>query len=625
MIKNIIAGVLCLFTAPLVYALPADSTISIRSAVESYQFVYNAKSGQVEVKQKQTATYTSSRFQATVPVVLNYNNQVTLNSVDCEVDGRRPRDFKPVYTYYGSDDIFYSDEKICYFPMVIPKMGGTGVVTFEQTVNDPRYFTSIYFTEPYAVDQKQVTIKVPRWMKVEFKELNFAGFNIRKTSQYLSGEDADLITYSIQNLPATKQESHSPGPSYIYPHLFIMCKSAAAGGNTFTYFNTLDDQYKWYHSLIKNTVDDQNAITAKAKELISGLTTDVDKVKAIYYYVQDNIRYIAFEDGMAGFKPENADEVLRKKYGDCKGMANLTKALLTASGYDARLCWLGTNHIAYDYQTPSLSVDNHMICALDLKGKTYFLDATESYLGFDEHAERIQGRQVLMEEGEKYKLTRVPTAAMSQNANTAIAKYQIADGAITGTVNYVWKGEEKESVLAGMNSTRKEKTTDAMMRYLSGDNNDYTITNLTLSPTETPDKDLTVSYQLSTKNGISVFGKSYYLDLDHTRELMDASIKTGERHHDYWFSHKTDIRREAELTIPAGLKVAYLPAALDLVTPDYEFHVQYSSTPAKVIYKKNILIKNTHLAKANFAKWNQDVEQLVKTYNDTLTLKPISE
>ncbi len=619
------AGVLSLFVTQIVCGQPADSTISIKSAVENYQFVYNTKSKNVEVQQKQMASYTSSRFQATVPVVLSYNNQVTLTSVDCEVDNRRPRDFKPVYTYYGSDDIFYSDEKICYFPMAIPKKGGVGVVTFEQTVNDPRYFTSIYFTEPYWVDKKEVSIKIPRWMKVEIKELNFAGFSIRKNTQYISGDDADLITYSIQNLPATKKEKNSPGPSYVYPHLFIMCKSATAGGNTFTYFNTLDDQYKWYHSLTKNAVADQAAIAARAKELTAGLTTDIEKIKAIYYYVQDNIRYIAFEDGMAGFKPENADEVLRKKYGDCKGMASLTKALLTASGYDARLCWLGTNHIAYDYQTPSLSVDNHMICALDYKGKTYFLDATESYIGFNEYAERIQGRQVLMEDGDKYRLTRVPVAAMSQNASTSTAKFEIVDGAIKGTVNYVWKGEDKESVLAGINSIRKEKASDAMMNYLAGSNNEYTITDLTLSPTETPDKDLLVSYSVNTKNGISVFGKSYYLDLDHTKELMDGTIKTGERKHDYWFSHKTDVKRQAELTIPAGLKVAYLPMALNIITPDYEFHIQYASTPAKVTYQKNILIKNTHLAKANFAKWNQDIELLVKAYNDTITLKPTNE
>jgi hypothetical protein len=32
----------------------------------------------------------------------------------------------------------------------------------------------------------------------------------------------------------------------------------------------------------------------------------MDKVKAIFYWVQNNIRYIAFEDGIAGFLPDKS-------------------------------------------------------------------------------------------------------------------------------------------------------------------------------------------------------------------------------------------------------------------------------------------------------------------------------
>ncbi|MET3980177.1 hypothetical protein ABIB62_002482 [Mucilaginibacter sp. UYP25] len=266
MIKSFILCAIGMFCVKIAFGDTADSAVTINSAAESYQFIYNTKTGSVEVKQKLTTTYIANNFQATIPVVQGYNNHFAINNVECKVDGRTPFGFKPTYSYYGGEDIFYSDQKICYFPLTIPKKGGFGVVTFDQTVNDPRYFTSIGFSESYPVNQKQIVVKVPRWMKLELKEYNFNGFNIVKTTQYISGEDADVFTYTIKNLPATKQESNSPGPTYIYPHLMVLCKSAIAGGKTFTYFNTLDDQYKWYHSLIKNNVADQAAITAKAKE-----------------------------------------------------------------------------------------------------------------------------------------------------------------------------------------------------------------------------------------------------------------------------------------------------------------------------------------------------------------------
>jgi len=106
--------------------------------------------------------------------------------------------------------------------------------------------------------------------------------------------------------------------------------------------------------------------------------------------------------------------------------------------------------------------------------------------------------------------------------------------------------------------------------------------------------------------------------------MRDAAIKTDERRNDYWFAHKMNLTVENELTVPAGYKTTALPAALNIVNPDYEFHIEYVDAGGKITYKKNIKIKNTHLTKANFAQWNNDIEQLGKAYNETVTLKPVS-
>jgi hypothetical protein len=606
-------------------AEPSDSSAIISSSKYNYQFNYNKKLNRVEIKQILNNTYLSSDYRVNVPIVEDYNDYITIDDVECKVDNHTLNDFKPEYTYYSVGDIFYSDSRICYFPLILPKKGSKGNVTFTETIIDPKFFTSVYFSEPLKVSSKEISFKIPRWMKVELKEFNFDKYGIKKTVTYDKSDDADIITYTAQNLPAMSKEDNSPGPTYLYPHIMVLCKSATIADHNFTYFTTLDNQYAWYRELVKSVVNDNAIINAKAKEITKGLTNDLDKIKAIFYYVQDNIRYIAFEDGIAGFKPEKADEVLRKKYGDCKGMANLTKALLVSLGYDARLCWLGTNHIAYDYQTPSIAVDNHMICGLIYKGKTIYLDATETYLGINEYAERIQGRQVLMENGDKYILAKIPVATASQNDDHENSKFTINGNALTGSVNHTWKGEEKEAVLAGLNSIKKERADDAMIKFLSSSNNDYEITNLNLSSTDNPDKDLVAKYDVNFKNAVSSFSKSYYIDLDSRKEFINSAIKISERKHDYWFDYRTNINREVELAIPANYKVATLPTPVNIVNPDYEFHVQYEAFPGKLVYKKTILIKNTHMSISKFAQWDKDIELLAKAYNDNVTLKPVSE
>lgn len=604
---------------------PADSTVTITSSKNSYEFVYNKKLERVEVKEILNSVYTSNIALNKFPIAELYSNDITIDGVEAKVDDHNIHDLKPAFSYYSADDVFFSDEKICYFPLLLPKKGSTASVTFTETVDNPRYFTTLYFTDESAVEQREITVKIPRWMKAELKEMNFGGYHINKSTNYDIRDDADIITYTVAGLPAMKHEDNSPGPTYIYPHLLVLSKSASVKDHEFKYFGSLDDQYGWYQSLAKSINDNAEIIRAKAKELTTGLTTDMDKIKAIFYYVQDNIRYLAFEDGMAGFKPEKADEVLRKKYGDCKGMANLTKELLCAAGFDARLCWLGTDHIAYDYQTPSLAVDNHMICGLVYQGKTIYLDATESYLGINEYAERIQGRQVLMQNGDKYILNHIPIAAQSQNYDYETSKLSINGTSLTGDITHLWKGEDKEEVLSGINSIKKENTDDAVNRFLSNDNSDYVVKDLKLSSTTNPDKDLTASYNVEIKNGVSVFSKAYYVDLDLKKELINSAIKISERKHDYWFEHKANLCKETVLTLPANYKPSNLPANLNIVNPDYEFHIQYTSLPGKLTYKKIILIKNTHLPVSKFAQWNNDIDQLAKTYNQNIIIKPVSQ
>jgi hypothetical protein len=272
-----------------------------------------------------------------------------------------------------------------------------------------------------------------------------------------------------------------------------------------------------------------------------------------------------------------------------------------------------------------MAVDNHMICGLNYKGKIIYLDATETYLGINEYAERIQGRQVLMENGDKYVLNRIPVATSTQNYDFETSKLAIDGTTLSGTVNHLWKGEDKESVLSGLNSVKKERADDAIVKYLSNDNNDNEIKNLNLSSTDNPDKDLTATYSVNYKNAVSSFSKSYYVDLDLKKEFLKSAIKISERKHDFWFDYKMNMSKQIELAIPANYKASNVPPALNIVNPDYEFHLQYENLPGKLIYKKTILIKNTHLAKSKFAQWNKDIEQLSKNYNENIILKPLSE
>ncbi len=614
---------LTLLANPFPSHLPSwdDSNIVIKNKTEHYEFVLarGTNESPVQVKEQSKTTYYCNSFRTAIPVVEFYDDKSTIDEVKIYVDGSKAKDIKPKYEYYSVENIFYSDAHVCYFQLPLEKKGTESEVQIEKTINDPRYFTTIFFSEALKVENKQVTIVVPRWMHLELKEMNFATFKIQKQLVYDSRQDADIYTYTIRQLPARRNEAQSPGPSYIYPHLMVLSKYADGKDGRITYFNKLDDQYAWYKSLVAQIGNDATVIKGRALEITRGINGDMEKVKAIYNWVQDNIRYLAFEDGIAGFKPESAQDVLKKKYGDCKGMANLTKELLVTSGFDARLCWIGTNHIAYDYSTPCLAVDNHMICAVKLKDQFYFLDATETYIGFNQYAERIQGRQVLIENGNTYLLEKIPGRPYTQNTEYEKRILKIEGTSLVGKIEQKWQGESKEWLLEGIHSVKKDKLPDALTNYLSENNTRYIINNLTYSDLNNRNNDLTIQYDLQYKDALSDFGNDLYLEMDFRKEMEEYEIKTEDRQQDWVFGYKHHLIHETELTIPTGYKIAETPPALKVDQQDYSFSINYKIAGDKLLYKKELIIKNTRLPKAAFEKWNKDIQQLKKFYSEQIT------
>jgi transglutaminase-like putative cysteine protease len=593
-----------------------DGNVVISSSKRSFSFAKGNSDHPVQIKEESDRMYTCNNYRTDIPIVEFYSDVVSVDDVDIYTNGSRKNGIVPKYEYYDADGTFYSDAHVCYFKLPLLKKGSTSEVIFKKTTLDPRYFSTIYFMNEAPTDDQQIQLRVPSWMQVEIKEFNFKNYNIQKDIS--TKGDETVYTYSMKNIPAVSSEKAAPGPGYYVPHILVLCKSAQPKDVKYNYFNTLKDQYAWYSSLVQQIGDDNKIVKDVTDGVVKGAATDEQKVKAIYQWVQDNIRYIAFENGIAGFKPEKAQEVLRKKYGDCKGMANLLTAMLRSQGLDARRCWIGTRHIAYDYTTPSLAVDNHMICAWMKNGKPVYLDATEKYIGYGEIAERIQGRQTLIENGSTYLLERVPVETYQQNTSTESRGFAIEGNNLKGHVIKVWKGENKEWMLSELNDIKNEKQEQALKEYLSEGKQNFEISNLKIDNLSNYNADLKVEYDVLWKDVLTSFDKDTYLEADNRRSFDNAEIDTAKRKLPYWFHFKNNIIFETEIQIPPGKTVTTLPDKLLIKEPGYSFTASYTNKGGKIIYKNEITIDNSELKPENFKMWNKDISQLNNFYNQQL-------
>ena len=186
-----------------------------------------------------------------------------------------------------------------------------------------------------------------------------------------------------------------------------------------------------------NKEDTDPELEVLVAELIKGKTSDLEKVKALYYWTQKNIKYIAFEYALGGFIPREANDVFQKKYGDCKDNSSILYKMLEIAGLEGNLTWIGTRKIPYTYEeVPTPAVDNHMILSYEYNNKTYYLDATGRYIQIDYPSSFIQGKEALIANGKSYKIKKIPVIAANLNTITDSTYLKISGRDIIGSVSY---------------------------------------------------------------------------------------------------------------------------------------------------------------------------------------------
>ncbi|MCB0454561.1 MAG: hypothetical protein KDC62_04140 [Aequorivita sp.] len=596
---------------------PNDDLVLLESK-DYVTFDLNNDTHQVSVKHQINEELLNISSRTDIQKHIFYDGQSEITNFGLKYRNNKTAYFKVNDEAYTVEEYFFNDARVKYASVDFPVQGYKYYFEATKNIFDIKYFTSLYFTDSYPINKKQITLVVPKWLNLEIKEMNFEGFQISKTSTFDEKQNADIITYSVSGLGAVYKEEQSPGPSYIYPHLLILAKSYTDGGERFTLFNETKDLYNWYKSLVDSMADDPSAIKEKVAELTANAKTDEEKIKNIYYWIQDNIRYIAFEDGLAGFKPDECQNVFKKRYGDCKGMANLTKQMLIEAGFDARLTWLGTKHIAYDYSTPSLSVDNHMICTVFYDGKKIFLDGTEKFNPFGEYAERIQGKQVMIENGESYILETVPVVAPEKNKETHVFNAKINNNALEGNVSLTYSGESRASFLYVFNNLRTEMKNEALEYYLKRADRNMMVDNIETSDLENRDDQLSIDFNLKQDNAVSSFDDEIYINLDYNQEY--GKWLFNERNTDYEFAHKEYLSSEINLELPEGYKITELPKGIDVNTKNYKIFVDFELTDNVLHYKKVFVMKDAVVKKSNFKEWNETIKNLQSIYNQQIIL-----
>jgi tetratricopeptide (TPR) repeat protein len=299
-----------------------------------------------------------------------------------------------------------------------------------------------------------------------------------------------------------------------------------------TTFASWEEVGRWYAGLEKDRRIPTKEVKAKADELTKGLTSDSDKVQALYDFVATNFRYVSLSLGLARYQPQSATDVLRNQYGDCKDKNTLLAALLEAEGFHSSTVLIGSVH-KLDPDVPSPSQFDHAITMLPLGKEEIWMDTTTEVAPFRLLAYKLRKKQALVipQAGVPH-LQATPADPPTPDRQELEIKGKVDEsGKLVATLSYTLRGDSElreRMLFRAMAPTQWQKYAEGINKRLGGD-----VSNVKASDATATRQPFTISYDVSKPKFIDWEKKKTQLRLPFAYvNLAAVSEDTAEEHTD---------------------------------------------------------------------------------------------
>lgn len=520
----------------------------------------------------------------------------------------------------SSGSVFYDDAKETKFDFPSLSPGATGNLEVSVVHNKPYLLSPFYFSRYIPVVRAELKITASKDIGLKYILKGIDTSMIRVNVDQKRNET--IYTFSVENLNGMRTYEDAPDESWFLPHvIFYIDNYRNDKGERVKYLSGIDDLYKLNSGFISNV----NKVPGdEMKLLVDSLSSDVadkvEKTKRIYQWVQKHIKYIAFEDGMGGFVPRDANIVLHRRYGDCKDMASLLTMMLNTSGITAYFTWIGTRDIAYSYhEIPLPIVDNHMICAANPDGTIIFLDGTDPNCVFGSIPSAIQDKEALIAiNSSEYKIVKLPVPGMNENGQFDSTFIQVNKTELEGRIVRDLKGYYATGVYSYLSGVPDRDLKERVKGMLSRGSNKFQLKDFNI---DKPDMNrISVSGDFVLSDYSKRAGNEIFVNMNLLRiyqgEEIDYPKRTMPVKKEFLFKN----RYVVDLKIPEGYVATFVPKGKSFRNDVWGFDLTYRVENDHVISTLELDGDRLMINADKFEAWNKVLVQLTPLYKEIVIL-----
>lgn len=596
-----------MFFAALFHAKgEVESNIVIPELHHTYTFITEGEGESLrisKIKHSEKRSYTAGRVPEECMAYTFYDKITT-------IDKAKSKGVIPQYLPASDNYIFYDDSRVCLLPVSV-EPGKNTDVEFETTITRPGFDPITYVCESYPVRNFSITYRMPVALmgKIDIIEHNLPS-NAVVTKEVSGNGKEYVIRVTAKDIPEIRRDAGAPPARRVYPHVQMV-----------GFFKDAGELYANIHSFVNSADPGAEEVTRFARELTEECDTDMERLTVIQDWVRDNIRYVAIEHGDLGFQPDHASEVLRKRFGDCKGSAMLIKSMLNAVGIDGRLVWIGTDAIPDDFTSvPNPSTGNHMIAAAILNDSIYYIDGTVGAAPHNYYSPSIQGKQTIIENGDKPLLHRVPVLAPEASCDSMVMSGALVDGKFVGMIRDCFSGSFKSRFANRYRYADDEKKAKIPGETLMVDRKNASFAALKLFDMEPEEPYGCISGLVKVDKVLTQSGDKLYFNPALFPMLKEMKVKLKDRTNPLRLNDRVRIVRELNLELADDYAVEWIPDDFHFAGDIMDAHVTYRNNDGKVICRFEMVTKVRDVPFDRLKDYNDDITKINKALSQRLQL-----
>ncbi|HEY5407363.1 MAG TPA: DUF3857 domain-containing protein [Ginsengibacter sp.] len=395
------------------------------------------------------------------------NKYISLENAEIkvfDVDGKQVSKFsKKDMTTIANGEGLIEDGYVTYLRIPAPAYPITVEynyqLKFKGTVSYPSFNI---MSSGEAVLKSTFTARVIKELDLRYKEKNI---QLKPTIT----EDAKYKQYqwTVSNMKPLEYEEGTAKYESRYPSIQL-------APNKFSYYNNEGDLTSWknFGKWIGNLYNGLDELPQERKDffinMVKGASTDEDKARIIYEYLQKNFRYVSIQLGIGGLKPFSADFTDQKKYGDCKGLSNFMKAALKAVGIKSCLALINAEYNSEPVD-PDFPEDgfNHVILCIPHVKDSIWLECTSNKTDFGVLGSFTENRNALLITDEGGVLVPTPVSHAKENILTANTLVEISeDGSGTSVTTFNSSGAYKMDIETNLIEEKKDDQKEYLIHNL---------------------------------------------------------------------------------------------------------------------------------------------------------------